>query len=455
MRQIPKPFLAAILAMVLTLSPGFALAAEGAPSSAAVKLDAAQLEQLAAPVALYPDALLAQVLMASTYPLEVVDAARWLRANPGLKGADQDAALQKQNWDASVKSLVKVPQTLQMMNEKLDWTEKLGDAFLAQPKDVMDAVQRLRAKAQAQGNLKSNKQQTVKVEGGGGANTIIIEQAQPDVVYVPAYNPTVVYGPWPYPAYPPYYWYPPGYVAGAAVVSFGVGVAVGYAMWGYPNWHSGDVDINVNRYASFAGHPPPPPPAPPHGGGGRPVPPAPPVPPHGGGNTGTRPGSDIWSHNPDHRGNVPYRNPDVAQRFQRPGHNGLSPAQERVNAREAFRGHSSGFTGDSGASGFPSHMEGRFGHPGQEGGIRPSQEGGMRPGQEGRLGGDGFGRQDRGAAGRDFAGGREFRDSSGGRPSVFSGSGGSGMRHEFQRGAQSRQLMQSHPHGGGFHRFSR
>ncbi len=173
-----------------------------------------EIEQLVAPIALYPDSLVSQILMASTYPLEVVQADRWAKANKTLKGDALTKALEAQSWDPSVKSLVNFPQVLAMMSEKLDVTQKLGDAFLAQQKDVMDAIQRLRAKAQAQGNLKTTKEQTVIVEqparkprsSSNRAQTTVIkiEPTNPQVVYVPTYNPTVVYGAWPYPAYPPY-----------------------------------------------------------------------------------------------------------------------------------------------------------------------------------------------------------------------------------------------------------
>ena len=168
-----------------------------------------ELDQMIAPIALYPDSLLTQILMASTYPLEVVQADRWAKQNKDMKGDALAKALEAQPWDPSVKSLVNFPQVLAMMSEKLDWTQKLGDAFLAQQKDVMGTVQKLRAKAQAAGNLKTTKEQVVKVE----KEVIIIEPANPQVVYVPTYNPTVVYGAWPYPAYPPTPYYPPGYVA--------------------------------------------------------------------------------------------------------------------------------------------------------------------------------------------------------------------------------------------------
>ena len=160
-----------------------------------------ELEQILAPVALYPDSLLAQILMASTYPLEVVQADRWAKQNTTLKGDALTAALEKQPWDPSVKSLVNFPQVLAMMSEKLDWTQKLGDAFLAQQKEVMASVQTLRKRAADAGTLKTTEEQKVIIE----QETIVIQSASPQVVYVPAYNPTVVYGTWAYPSYPPAY----------------------------------------------------------------------------------------------------------------------------------------------------------------------------------------------------------------------------------------------------------
>ncbi len=272
-----------------------------------------ELDQLLAPIALYPDSLLSQIFMASTYPLEVVEAERWAKKNQGLKGEALTTALEKESWDPSVKSLVNFPQVLEMMNDKLDWTQKLGDAFLAQQKDVMDTVQKLRQKADAQGNLKSSEEQKVVVEKE--TQTIVIESASPQVVYVPTYNPTVVYGTWPYPAYPPYYYYPPGYTAGAALFSFGVGVAVGAAWgyaWGHCNWHGGDVDIDINRNTNI--------------------------------NTNIdrskyrnkvttgQGGRGEWKHDPEHRKGVSYRDQATAQKFDR-------GASRDAHSREAFRGH--------------------------------------------------------------------------------------------------------------------
>ncbi len=192
--------------------------------------------------------------MASTYPLEIVQADRWVQANKDLKGDALAAALEKQPWDPSVKSLVNFPQVLSMMSEKLDVTVKLGDAFIADQKSVMDTVQSLRAKAQAQGNLKTTSEQQVIVEQVPDTATkvIVIQQVNPQVIYVPVYSPTVVYGPWWYPAYPPYPYYPPrppAYVPGPGIwfgVGFTMGVAWGYA-WGGCNWRRGNVNVNVNQ----------------------------------------------------------------------------------------------------------------------------------------------------------------------------------------------------------------
>jgi hypothetical protein len=214
--RVVKQLLTWLLILILAAPP----AAMGQDAGGASKnaFSEEQLAQILAPIALYPDDLLSQILMASTYPLEVVQASRWATQNKNLKGDALAKALEKQPWDPSVKSLINFPPVLDMMNEKLDWTGSLGDAFLAQPKDVMGTVQKLRAKAEAEGNLKTTKEQKVIVEKE--TQTIIIEPADPEVIYVPAYNPTVVYGPWWYPAYPPYYYYPPGYVTPYAPFCF-------------------------------------------------------------------------------------------------------------------------------------------------------------------------------------------------------------------------------------------
>ena len=214
-------------------------------------LSAAQLDQLVAPIALYPDPLLAQVLMASTYPLEVVQADRFAKAKKGLKGDKLTQALDKQDWDASVKQLVSTPTVLAMMSDQLDWTEKLGDAVLAQQADLMDAIQRLRSQAQSNGKLKTTKQQKVTVNQEANKQVIEIEPASPEVVYVPYYNPSVVYGSWLYPDYPPYYYPPPaGYVVGGAIatgLAWGAAYAIGHEIWDDFDWNRGDINVDIDR----------------------------------------------------------------------------------------------------------------------------------------------------------------------------------------------------------------
>ncbi|NML96920.1 DUF3300 domain-containing protein [Paraburkholderia sp. RP-4-7] len=217
-------------------------------AQSAAKISNQQLDSLTAPIALYPDALLAQVLMAATFPQDVQAAAAWSKAHSKLQGDDAVKAVASEPWDPSVQSLVAFPQVLATMASKPDWVEQLGNAFLAQPNDVMDSVQHLRKQAQAAGNLNTSSQQKVVVE----QSTIQIVPANPQVVYVPTYNPTVVYGTWPYPAYPPVYVPPPpGYAIAsglAAGLAFGAGVAVANSLWGGFNWNTHDVNINVNRY---------------------------------------------------------------------------------------------------------------------------------------------------------------------------------------------------------------
>ena len=269
-----------------------------APAAGDKTFSQQELDQLVAPIALYPDALLAQVLMASTYPLDVVAAERWVKANPSLKDKALEDALQQQPWDPSVKSLAVFPQVLTMMSEKIDWTQKLGDAFLAQQKEVLDTAQALRSKAVAQGSLKDSNEQKVVTTTENNTTVIKIEPTNPEVVYVPTYNPTVVYGAWPYPAYPPYAYYPPGYVFGGALLGITAGVIVGGALWGNCNWGRGDVNVNVNRYNNF---------------------------------NRTNISNGNWNHNANRRGAVPYRDQGVAQQYGR---------GQRADAasRDQFRG---------------------------------------------------------------------------------------------------------------------
>jgi len=254
----------ALFFAVLLLVPMTALAQTSetaAPKPDLLKPE--ELDQLVAPIALYPDPLLAEVLMASAYPLDIVQADRWLRSHKNLKGDQLKAALAKEDWDDSIKSLAATPDVLAMMSEKLDWTEKLGDAVVDQQPDVMDAIQRLRAKAQANNKLTSTKQQTVRVDQVQGRQVIAIAPTDPDTIYVPYYDPSVVYGAWPYPNYPPYYWPPPPYIGYgllAAGLAFGAGYALGNwwsgGYWGGNiNWSGGGNNINITPPGNRPAHP--------------------------------------------------------------------------------------------------------------------------------------------------------------------------------------------------------
>ena len=274
-------------------------AAPAAPTASANKTFSQQeLDELLAPIALYPDSLLAQVLMASTYPLEIVEAERWSKANPGVKGEGLEDAMQKQPWDPSVKALTAVPQVLTMMSEKLNWTQKLGDAFLAQQEDVMTTAQNLRAKAQAAGNLKSTPEQTVKTEMEEGKTVYVIESAKPDVIYVPTYSPSYIYGPWWYPYPPPYFYYPPGYIAGPGFW-FGAGIIVGGAIWGGCHWGRNQININISHYNKF---------------------------------NKANIQNPNFQHKPEHRKGVTYRDNATAQKYNR------AADAKTVKSREQFRG---------------------------------------------------------------------------------------------------------------------
>lgn len=208
-----------------------------------------EIEQMVAPIALYPDSLLTQVLMAATYPLEIVEAARWRAGQPrNLSDRQLSRLLETQPWDPSVKAVVAFPDVLNMMNEQISWTGQLGDAFLNQQEDVMAAVQNLRARAQAAGNLRSGPQQVVTTAGPG---IITIVPTQPETIYVPIYNPVVIYGAWPYPNYVPYYWHPPHYIVTGPRITFATALVVGGVLWSTYDWRRGRFDININRYNRF------------------------------------------------------------------------------------------------------------------------------------------------------------------------------------------------------------
>jgi hypothetical protein len=397
--------LAALLAALLASPPVLIAQQESAPP-----LKQEEIEQLVAPIALHPDDLVSQILMASTYPVEVVIAERWVKQNSKLTGDALTAALEKQDWDPSVKSLVAFPQVLTMMSDKLDWTTKLGDAFLADQKKVLDTIQSLRHKAQSAGNLQTTKEQKVIVE----QQVIRIEPANPEVVYVPTYNPTVVYGAWPYPAYPPYYYYPPGYVAGS-MFWFGASMAAGAALgaawgygWGNADWNGGNVkidnsrNVNINnkidrgKYANQL----------PAGGRGN------------------------WQHNAEHRKGASYRDQGTAQKFNRASTN------DQIRSREQFRGRA-----DQGRQ----DLGNRTGAGDRAGSAGDRGLGGDRGGQ-GAGGGNRASVSDRGGGGGNFD-----RGGSSSRGGAFSGvdRGGSAARSSSSRGSASRSSGGGSRGGGG------
>ncbi|WP_232823629.1 DUF3300 domain-containing protein [Dyella sp. C9] len=417
--------------------------AQGAPGPQAVQggqkvFNDQQLDQMLAPVALYPDALLSQILMASTYPGNVADAAAWSAAHPQAKGDDAVKQVGNEPWDPSVQSLVAFPQVLAQMKAHPDWVQNMGDAFLAQPDDVMASVQRLRAQAQKAGNLKSTDQQKVVVEQAPASSanpTIIqIEPTNPDVVYVPAYNPTVVYGTWAYPAYPPTYWPPPpGYAypvatALATGLAFGAGIAIANSLWGGFDWGHNDVHINVNRYNNINVN-----------------------------NRISGNGNVAWNHNPAYRRGTPYRDNASRQRFgqgvggagQRQGFRGNDAAANasRERALQSFdrstnNGSSMAARRGAGESGAALNRPG-----GGAGANRPGGGEGIGGNGRGNLGGGGE-TGNRGGENRGNLGGGG-RESAGPRNNAFNGMQSPGSAHsQFDRGQASQRSM-SNFHGGG------
>jgi len=311
----PRLVSAVAAAFVTGLCPlpgGFAQPSAPPPAAEAAKpvFTDAELDQLVAPVALYPDPLLSEILMASTYPVEVVEADRWRRIpdNAALADGALSGALEQERWDPSVKSLTPFPQVLKMMDDNLDWTERLGEAFIADPAALMDAVQRLRRQAQAAGKLASNAQEAVTDEDG----EITIEPANAQTVYVPDYNPQVVFVPWPYPDWPPDYF--PGYFGDCVFGDFGYcwfPVPIFLPLWGWQHWdwRHHQIDIDRGRFTALN-----------HGQ--------------------APPGGEVWQHTPSHRHGVPYQTAGSRDRFPTPADSGEAqrtfrgfPAIEQVPSR--------------------------------------------------------------------------------------------------------------------------
>ena len=389
-----------------------ARAQQQAPASApeAARIPNEQLDSLVAPIALYPDPLLAQVLAASTYPLEVVQLQQWLGQHKDLKDQALIDAVGQQDWDPSVQGLAALPDVVAMLTQDIKWTTDLGNAFLAQQSDVMDAVQRMRAKAKGSGKLTSNQQMKVETKVVEDKTVVVIEQADPQVVYVPSYDPAVVYGAPAYPAYP----YPAvgtGYWAGRAL-SFGVGVAVGAAFhggWGYGCGWGGGNNININNNNNFvrnsANRP-----------GGQP----------GGGGRGGQ-----WQHNPQHRGGAPYGNRETAGRFGGTTRD-ASAAQRQAGARQQL----------GGAGAQPGGGRQQAGGGGRQAGAAPRQQpaAGSRGGAGGgdRVGNRSVSPSAQPRGGGAFGGGSGGYSGGGARASSSRGSASTGGRRGGGGGGRRR-----------------
>lgn len=410
------------LLCALLIAPGNALsfAQQAQPPVAsdeqATTLPAEQLDSLVAPIALYPDPMLSQTLVASTYPLEIVQLQQWLGKNKGLKDQALADAVKKQNWDPSIQAMAGLPDVVKQLAENIKWTADLGNAFLAQKDDVMEAIQRMRKKALDAGNLKSTEQQKVETKVVESRTVVVVEQANPQVVYVPSYNPVVVYGPPVYP-YPPIAYPPPGYYAAGMAISFGVGVAMGamwHGGWGYGcGWGHNDINVNVNnnfnRNANI------------NRSGNR-----------------TNVGNTSWQHNPQHRGGAPYSDRATANKYggtARGDSLSTRQASARQNQSQAGRRQQPGTT-DRGAAGGrqqPGSMDRSAGGRGGSGAGAAPRAGDM---SASRGGGDRVG--DRQVSGSSGAGNR----------SAFGGAS-SGMSGRAASASSSRGASSMSSRGGG------
>jgi len=313
-----RPVVALLCTTLLLPGEGVLLAQQAAPAAAAEKpapkIPPEQLDSLVAPVALYSDPLLAQVLVAATYPLEIIQLQQWLMKNKGLKDKALTDAVGKQPWDPAIQSMSAFPDAVKRLSDDISWTTDLGNAFLAQQKDVMDAVQRMRKKAVDKGALKTNEQQKVETKVVETRTVIIVEPANPQVIYVPVYSPTVVYPPPVYP-YPPIY-YPPPPPPGAAFMTFTAGVMIGAAFsngsccncgWGSSNNVNINVNNNYNKNTNVNAN-----------------------------KNVNASGNNSWQHNSAHRGGAPYSNQATASKYGGTAQ-GSSSASRQASAQQASR----------------------------------------------------------------------------------------------------------------------
>ena len=414
--HIMQKFIAILCAIVLVPGEVNLLAqssAGGGPHAGeeVSRIPPEQLDSLVAPIALYPDPLLSQTLVASTYPLEIIQLQQWLQKNKNLKDKALADAAKKQDWDPSIQAMAALPDVVKQMAENIKWTTDLGNAFLAQQSDVMDAAQRMRKKAKDGGNLKSSEQQKVETQVVESKQVIVIQQASPEVVYVPSYNPTVVYGAPAYP-YPPIAYPPPGYYAAGMAISFGIGVAMGAAWgggWGYHSGWGGNNNVTVNRNNTFVNN-------------------------SNRQNVSNRSasGGNNWQHNPQHRGGAPYSNRATANKY------GGTTRGDSMSNRQANARQNQGQRGDrnGGASG------GR-----QQAGLSDRSAGGRDASNRG--GGTGNASSNRGGGG-DRVGDRSVSSGGGSRgSSALGGSGGYSGSSARSSGSRGSSSMGASRGGGG------
>ena len=384
----------------------------------AVKIPPDQLDSLVAPIALYPDPMLAQVLAASTYPLELMQLQQWLAKHKDLKDKALVDAVSKQPWDPSIQGLAALPEVVKRLAEDIQWTTDLGNAFLAQQSDVMDAVQRMRKKATDAGNLKTTEQQKVETKVVESKQVIVIEQSNPEVVYVPSYNPVVVYGAPVYP-YPPIAYPPVGYYAAGVAISFGVGLAMGAAWgggWGYGCGWGGNNNVTINNNNNFNRN------SNINGGnrnninGGNRVNPN--------GNRAGGAGGNNWQHNSQHRGGTPYSDRSTANKYGGTTR-GASASDRQANARQ---------------------NQANAGNRGQSGGRgNQNQVGGQQPRASDRSSG---GNRGSSAGGGDRSGNRGGSSGASNRSTALGG-GSSGRSGSAARASSSRGSSSMGSRGGG------
>lgn len=419
----------AIISAVLLVPGDMTLLARPAPPRAvageaeAPPIPAEQLDSLVAPIALYPDPLLSQTLVASTYPLEIIQLQQWLEKNKTLKDKALVDAVKKQDWDPSIQAMAALPDAVKQLAENIQWTTDLGNAFLAQQSDVMDAVQRMRKKAKDAGNLNSSEQQKVETQVIESKSTIVIQQASPEVVYVPSYNPTVVYGAPAYP-YPPIAYPPPGYYAAGMAISFGVGIAMGAAWgggWGWNSGWGGNNNITINNNNNFNRN----------------------TNVNGGNRVSNRPagGNSNWQHNPQHRGGAPYSNRATATKYGGTARgDSMSNRQSQARQNQAQRGNRQQAGVSDRSSGGDRQQQGsrdRSTGGRQQSGVSDRSAGGRDPGSRG---GDSVGN-------RSVSGGGGSRSSN-----AFGGAGGSSgssARSSSARGSSSMGGSRGGSRGGG------